>query len=118
MHFVADPKTLYRRFGELVRQHRLDAALTQEEVGKRVGLSRTSITNIEKGRQRVLLHQLYELAAAILATPDMLLPELIQTDRLGEIEHKLRAASLRATKDTTEDERDWIERVIQSPSKS
>ena len=48
--------------------------MTQERLGTLVGLSRTSITNIEKGRQHVPLHQLYRIADALDVTPTMLLP--------------------------------------------
>ena len=65
---------LYREFGELLRARRKSAGLTQSQVAERVGLQRTSITNIEKGRQHVLLHQLILLAAAVGATPEELLP--------------------------------------------
>jgi transcriptional regulator with XRE-family HTH domain len=36
--------------------------MSQEEFAKAVGLSRTSITNIERGRQPVSLHTLYSMA--------------------------------------------------------
>ncbi|WFU80746.1 helix-turn-helix transcriptional regulator [Bradyrhizobium sp. CIAT3101] len=48
--------------------------MTQEELARRVQLSRASITNIEKGRQRVLLHQLIEIADALDAKPSELMP--------------------------------------------
>ena len=48
--------------------------MTQDRLGTLVGLSRTSITNIEKGRQHVSLHQLYRIADVLGVTPDMLLP--------------------------------------------
>ena len=108
---MIDTTPLYRRFGELVRVYRHAARLTQEEVAKRVGLSRTSITNIEKGRQKVLLHQFYDLAAAINTTPARLLPELLRTDRSSEIERKLREG-----KGSTDDVLDWMRRVIELPS--
>ena len=42
-----------KAFGKLVRLHREGRPdLTQEKLGRLVGLSRTSITNIEQGRQR------------------------------------------------------------------
>lgn len=69
----SDP--LYRAFGKLVRLHReRRAKLTQEKLGRLVGLSRTSITNIEKGRQHVALHQLLALAEALRVRPEVLLP--------------------------------------------
>jgi transcriptional regulator with XRE-family HTH domain len=40
-----------------------------------IGLSRTSVTNIESGRQAVLLHQVYDIAKALDTTVDALLPD-------------------------------------------
>ncbi|WP_395015326.1 helix-turn-helix domain-containing protein [Dongia sp.] len=57
--------SLYRLFGDRVREIRDQKNVTQEELARRVDLSRTSITNIEKGRQRVLLHQVVEIASAL-----------------------------------------------------
>lgn len=70
-----DLNPLYRAFGKLVRLHRERRTdMTQEKLGRLVGLSRTSITNIEKGRQHVALHQLFALAEALKVRPEALLP--------------------------------------------
>lgn len=66
---------IYRDFGRRLRKARSDATLTQEALGKRVGLSRTSITNIEQGNQHVGLHLLYQLARAVGVPPVELLPD-------------------------------------------
>ena len=69
--------SLYLEFGKLVRLHRVRLdGMTQEKLGLIVGLSRTSITNIEKGRQHVSLHQLFAIAKALRVRPDALLPSL------------------------------------------
>ncbi len=39
--------------------------MTQENLAKLVGLSRTSVVNIERGRQKVLSHLLVRLADAL-----------------------------------------------------
>ncbi|MDE0532824.1 MAG: helix-turn-helix transcriptional regulator [Albidovulum sp.] len=66
---------LYEAFGRLVALHRKRIqGLTQAKLGDAVGLSRTSITNIEKGRQHVSLHQLFGLARALKISPHSLLP--------------------------------------------
>lgn len=65
---------IYRLFGDRVRELREKRNVTQEELGRRVDLSRTSITNIEKGRQRVLLHQMVSIASALEANPEELMP--------------------------------------------
>lgn len=51
-----------KRFGKLLAGRRTGAGMSQEEFAKAVGLSRTSITNIERGRQPVSLHTLYSMA--------------------------------------------------------
>lgn len=68
---------LYGEFGALVMAHRqrLDG-MTQAELGRRIGLSRTSVTNIEQGRQRVSLHQFLNIASALEVAPEALLPHL------------------------------------------
>jgi transcriptional regulator with XRE-family HTH domain len=63
----------YRGFGTKVRQAR-GGGLTQEELAARVKLSRTSIANIEAGRQRVPLHMLHVFAQALGVAPESLLP--------------------------------------------
>jgi transcriptional regulator with XRE-family HTH domain len=67
---------LYKQFGQLLRNLRTEAGLTQDEVAERVKLKRTSVTNIERGRQHIALHQLYLLAAAVGKSPSDLLPDV------------------------------------------
>ena len=69
---MQDP--IYAMFGNRVRALREEKKFTQEELARRVDLSRTSITNIEKGRHRVLLHQVVEIAEALDAKPSDLMP--------------------------------------------
>lgn len=64
---------IYRVFGSRLREAREQADVTQEELARRVDLSRTSITNIEKGRQRILLHQVLNLAGALNVDPAQLM---------------------------------------------
>lgn len=66
---------VYVQFGVRLRQARKTANLTQDTLAECVGLSRTSITNIERGRQHVSLHMLYQLAAAVHCSVIDLLPD-------------------------------------------
>lgn len=59
----------------MLRDARAKTGLTQDDLGKRMNLSRTAITNIEKGNQGVTLLQLYEFAEKLNILPVELLPE-------------------------------------------
>jgi transcriptional regulator with XRE-family HTH domain len=67
----------YVELGQNIRRHRqrAEARLSQDTLAKRVGMSRTSITNIEKGRQQLPLHMLYAFADALGVEPVVLLPD-------------------------------------------
>ena len=65
----------YEQFGRRVRGARLEQGLNQQALAHRVGLERSSISNVEKGRQRVQLHMLLEFAAALNVPPSQLLPQ-------------------------------------------
>ena len=65
---------LYREFGIALGNARKRKHLSQAQFGAKVGLSRTSVTNIECGRQPVQLHQLYRFAAVLQIEVGKLLP--------------------------------------------
>jgi transcriptional regulator with XRE-family HTH domain len=62
----------YKRFGENLRALR-ESRLTQEQLAKKIGHGRPSITNIEIGKQRVLLDDVGRLAKALGVDPKVLL---------------------------------------------
>ena len=69
-------RQFYKDVGALIREARKKAKdISQESLATSVGLTRTSLTNIEKGRQKVLLHTFVEIAAAIGANAVDLLPK-------------------------------------------
>lgn len=66
---------LYVAFGQLVVAHRQRlTGMTQAELGRRIGLSRTSVTNIEQGRHHVSLAQFVRIARVLEVSPEALLP--------------------------------------------
>jgi transcriptional regulator with XRE-family HTH domain len=67
------PDQFNEELGRRIRAAR-EGKLTQATLGARIGLSRTAVTNIECGRQRLLVDQLVEIAAAIGVPPSELLP--------------------------------------------
>lgn len=56
-------------FGRAVRQLRKERGMTQAELGARLGLGRTSITNLENGQQSPPLSMLPEIASALGVDP-------------------------------------------------
>jgi transcriptional regulator with XRE-family HTH domain len=56
---------LYAALGARIRQLRKSQGLGQEQLADLVGVTRTSITNIEAGRQRVPLDRIYDIADAL-----------------------------------------------------
>ncbi len=71
---MRDKPDFYRQVGERIRKERLARKVSQEALAMTVGLKRTSISNIEKGRQKLLLHTFYEIAETLKAQPTVLLP--------------------------------------------
>lgn len=54
--------------------------MKQEELAARVGISRASLANIERGRQSVLVHHLYAIAKALSLAPADLLPSVDEAE--------------------------------------
>lgn len=63
-HLLTDQKQnkLYERLGELIKMAREKADIKQELLADYLDLSRVSISNIEKGKQKIQIHSLLELA--------------------------------------------------------
>lgn len=68
-------KIIYKGLGGNIRRERAERGMRQAELADLVGLSRTSITNVELGRQGLAVHQLFEFADALGVDPARLLPD-------------------------------------------
>lgn len=76
-----DVDGFYREIGRRIATRRGALPLTQEKLGERVGLSRASVSNIERGDQRLLAHQLFTFAQALeLPGVQPLLPDNIHLE--------------------------------------
>lgn len=60
-----DERELYRIVGRQLRERRETLKLSQNTIADDVGVQRTSITNIESGRQKPPLHLLYSICLAL-----------------------------------------------------
>lgn len=65
----ADAPLIYKMIGERIRDERQKKRLTQDELASRVGLKRASITNVERGRQQILVHTLLQIADSLETSP-------------------------------------------------
>ncbi|MDP9474222.1 MAG: helix-turn-helix domain-containing protein [Actinomycetota bacterium] len=71
-------KLLYTTIGERLRRRRVETNTTQAQLADEVGVLRTSVTNIEAGRQKLPLHLLYKLCAALDVEVSYVLPTVEQ----------------------------------------
>ena len=68
---------LYRHLGRAVAERRAELGLTQRDVAEKLGLARASLANLENGRQRIMVHQLFALVNALQLTSILdLVPEV------------------------------------------
>jgi transcriptional regulator with XRE-family HTH domain len=100
-----DHRAFYAEVGVLIRKQRDELGLTQEALAALVSLTRTSVTNIEKGRQKMLLHTLVDLAAALRVEPAALLPKSLSASSSGKDLEELLKGRPRKTQE-------WIKSVI------
>jgi transcriptional regulator with XRE-family HTH domain len=72
--------------GRLIRARRKQLQLSQSTLAERVSLTRTSITNIEQGRQKIQIHTLWDIAKALDVHASTLLPppEKKETEKVRE----------------------------------
>lgn len=80
---MIDERRLFKEVGQKIRQLREAqtggrARLTQAELAEMVGLERTSITNIERGNQKVPLHVLYRICEVLRAPVSDVMPGIAE----------------------------------------
>jgi len=66
-------RNFYAAVGRQIARFR-DGRLTQEALARKASLTRTSIINIEKGRQQILLHTLVDISRALQVPISDLIP--------------------------------------------
>ncbi|WP_082572242.1 helix-turn-helix domain-containing protein [Variovorax sp. Root434] len=99
---MVDEARLYQAIGRRIRQLRMSqagATMTQAELASLVGLERTSITNIEKGNQKVSLHALYRICEVLKVSVAEALPQHsdVQSDAVPTEEFPFANQSVEAT---------------------
>ena len=79
---MKDYSEFYKQVGQSIRSRR-SKNLSQEALASAVGLTRTSISNIESGRQKMLLHTFVDIADALKADPANLVADAPGSRRGG-----------------------------------
>jgi transcriptional regulator with XRE-family HTH domain len=105
---LKNQRQFYAEVGRRIRAARKARSLTQEALASGVSLTRTSITNIEQGRQKFPLHMLAELATALHVPPAALLPAGPAHDD-ADLDQALEGRPL--------DEQAWIRSALSSSGK-
>lgn len=106
---MAEPKgAFYEQLGVRLMQARRQRRLTQDRLAAAVRVSRTSITNIEKGRQVVPAHLLAKLAQTLNVPIADLMPADDGVEAWGRDD--LRLSALKP------EQREWAARVLARPS--
>jgi transcriptional regulator with XRE-family HTH domain len=77
---LVDQQLIYEYIGREIAQHRALGGLSQADLARSVKLTRSSISNIEKGRQKMLVHTLLDIAASLHVVPSLLLPTVAAHD--------------------------------------
>lgn len=99
--------SLYRRIGTTIKDRRQQLGVTQQQLAILLGISRASLANIETGRQRMLVHQLYRLADKLDLQLQDLLPKPEEVKELEVLDGILFSENL------TLEERRQITRLLQ-----
>lgn len=98
----------YMHVGEKVRFQRKKANMDQETLASHLNLSRTTVINIEKGRQRLSLEHAW-LAAKILGIP---IEELLPSTETKTVEEwKAEIQKVGVSKQTEKAVLNWISKV-------
>lgn len=71
-----------KRIGLIIRSKRKEAGITQADLGELIGISRTSIVNIESGNQSLTIENLYLIAEKLKCPVHGLIPNVKPRFRL------------------------------------
>lgn len=72
---------LYEEIGRRIREQRDKLNWTQQELSEKMNFTRSSIANIELGRQKIQIHILYEFSSVLGVSPFDLLPQFSEIER-------------------------------------
>src|SRR5690242_18988974 len=103
-----DAGAFNRKVGEKIRAKRQERGVSQEALATVLGLKRPSLSNIEKGRQNILLHTIWGIAETLNVNVSELLPDRILSEPKGPADLGALTKGVRA----------FVDAGIKSPNKS
>jgi transcriptional regulator with XRE-family HTH domain len=90
MKDAAQQAAFYQQLGANIRKYRKRRELSQDALAKLIGLTRTSLTNIENGRQHPPLHTFCEIVEQLKADFSELLPRPLTSTEPVDVRAMLR----------------------------
>jgi transcriptional regulator with XRE-family HTH domain len=93
---------LYLHIAARLKARRVELGLTQQHLGDKVGLGRTSISNIEAGEQKPPLHVLYTICMALQVEPVDILPTIAKaTTNPDQVTVMIEGKPMRVSRDAS-----------------
>ena len=68
---------IYPKISARILAARISSGMTQWELSRKVKMSRPSIANIEVGRQRIMLHDIFKFSKALKKNPKYFLQDIV-----------------------------------------
>ena len=98
MRVELDERRLYDLIGIKIRE--LRGQRRQEELAEAIGMQRTSVANIESGRQKTPLHVVYKLCALLDVEVALILPKVEEVVKNESIEIEVNNETTQVTPKT------------------
>lgn len=98
MSIDLDERRLYSLIGIKIKE--LRGRRRQEDLAEAIGMLRTSVANIESGRQKTPLHVLYKVCAFLDIEPTLLLPKMSEIVKIQNIKVTVNDETARVTPKT------------------
>lgn len=105
----------YNDVGKRIKAMRIGAGMSQATLAKLIGFNRSSIANLEAGRQRIALHLFALIAEALDVDPEALLPNF---DLLDEVHGSMIDVANENLEGALETTQDFVRGVMAQVSKT
>jgi transcriptional regulator with XRE-family HTH domain len=112
---LVDEGAIYKAFGRAVAERRRAIPKTQEQVAREIGMSRASLANIERGSQKVFLHQILALTKALELESSH---EIVPTKGPETLQMKPDAVRFSGAKDLSKNQKAFVTGLVSALSKS